>query len=131
VTEIGPEGGVGLDVAWPVRIRLARGDPRLRAGMSARVRFPRDGAGSAPAVVVPVTAVQQDASGRFVWVFEPDGASAEFGRVVRRSVRTGPLARGGVLVVEGLAPAEYVVAAGGELLAEGEPVRQVFTDGSR
>ena len=71
--------------------------------------------------VVPMGAILAGAGDAFdVMVFRPDGEG--HGRVERREIRV-TAERGTAFEVDGLAPGERVVAAGGHLLTDGQEVR--------
>jgi RND family efflux transporter MFP subunit len=71
-------------------------------------------------LVVPDTAIFMPPADTktYVWVLDP-----EAGTVHRREIRTGNLTRFGPMVLDGVAPGEWVVIAGVHYLAEGQKVR--------
>lgn len=99
-----------LDAATPQRVDL---------GQSARVYIP--GAQSSTGLRLPLSALQRgDHDATAVWVVDPKTHKAR-----RVAVRVGPYAADGVAVLSGLKPADWVVAAGGHLLHEGQDVLPV------
>lgn len=105
---------------YPVRVRLDAPSPSIRPGMAGDAEF-RFGAGGADPLVVPVKAVGEDASGRYVFVI--DGVDQGVGTVQRRAVRVGSLLADGFVVEEGLAEGELVATAGLRSLMKGMKVR--------
>jgi RND family efflux transporter MFP subunit len=108
-----------------VKVTILDDDPRLKPEMSARVTFlekPGEASSEAadappkPVVTVPATAVA-DRDGRSV-VFEVRGD-----RVRMRPVRTAGEREGRIVVEEGLAGGEILVAAPPGELADGDGVR--------
>ena len=94
-------------------------DPRLLPGMSAKVTGVPDTGSEAAPVVVPVGAVDTTGdSGPRVWRVDP-----ETSEVAPREVTLGLPRRGHIVVLEGLAPGDRVVAAGWTGLTEGARVR--------
>jgi multidrug efflux system membrane fusion protein len=92
---------------------------RVDLGQSARVYVPA--AQAAVAMRLPLSAVHRgDKGGAEVWVIDPKTPKA---RSVQ--VRIGPYAADGVAVLSGLKPTDWVVAAGGHLLYEGQAVSPV------
>jgi multidrug efflux system membrane fusion protein len=97
-------------------------------GQSARVHVRPEG--GVAALEVPLSAIQRGADGATsVWVVDPQTSTLR-----ARAVRTGPYDASRVPVLEGLAADDWVVAAGGHLLREGQAVlavdrsnRPVFT----
>jgi RND family efflux transporter MFP subunit len=101
------------------RVRVFLGDdPRLRIGSFARGAIATD---KSHGLAVPSAAVVFDAGGAFVQVVRD-------GRVVRRDVETGLVARGLVEVRQGLSEGDVVVARAGTFLRDGDPVRAVLPD---
>lgn len=119
---------------WPGRVRevAPAADPASRTfAVRATVDAPTDAlalgqsarvyrVAEAVSLAVPLAAVQRGANGTAVWVVDPAS------RTVRlRPVRTGPFAEDTVPVLDGLRGDEWVVAAGGHLLREGQAVTPV------
>lgn len=101
---------------FPLEIRLANADRRLRAGMRATVVVPKRDFPNA--VVIPRDAVLQGIDGAEVLV-------AEGGIVQQRTVTIGPGTGGFVVVESGLEGGEALVVRGHRLLVPGESVRTV------
>jgi len=124
--------GVG-DVAGTVRLvspevdKLTRlGKVRIFLGDDARLRIGTFSRGSiqtaqSRGLAVPSSAVVFDAGGAFVQVVRN-------GRVERRDVKTGIVARGLVEIREGLADGDVVVARAGTFLRDGDAVRAFAPD---
>jgi HlyD family secretion protein len=85
---------------FPVTVRLAQGDARLRPGMTARVEI--EVASLARAVVVPIEAVFGDATLRYC-------AALENGRVVRRPVTIAAENASSAAIASGLAAGARVL----------------------
>jgi hypothetical protein len=100
-----------------VRIFLGD-DARLRIGTFARGAIET---AQSRGIAVPSAAVVFDAGGAFVQIVRD-------GRVVRRDVKTGLIARGLVEVRQGLADGDIVVARAGTFLRDGDAVRAVVPD---
>ncbi|MFA5898739.1 MAG: efflux RND transporter periplasmic adaptor subunit [Hyphomicrobium sp.] len=101
------------------RVRIFFGaDPRLRIGTFARGSI---AAASSHGLAVPSSAVVFDSAGAFVQVVRD-------GRVERRSIETGLIARGLVEVRSGVAAGDVVVARAGTFLRHGDAVRAVEPD---
>ncbi|HEY0505507.1 MAG TPA: efflux RND transporter periplasmic adaptor subunit [Lysobacter sp.] len=92
----------------------------LELGQSARVFLLRDGNGS---LSVPLAALQRQNGGPAVFVVD-----AKTGTAKLRAVQTGPFGEDRVPVKGGLAPGDWVVAAGGHLLRDGQKVAPVDRD---
>lgn len=110
---------------FAARVTLLDADAAVDVGQSARVLVAASGE-DAGALALPLGALQGEDGAATVWVVEAgaDGVA----RVARRGVRTGPYGQAQVPVLEGLAAGEWVVAAGGHLLREGQAVRPVDRD---
>ncbi len=106
---------------YPVRVRLDAPSPSIRPGMAGDAEFRFGTGGPADPLVVPVKAVGEDASGRYVFVI--DGVGQGVGTVQRRAVRVGSLVADGFVVEEGLAEGELVATAGLRSLMNGMKVR--------
>ena len=88
-------------------------------GQSARVLVDHAN-GGADVLTVPLAAVTADQGQPFVWVVDPDNAT-----LVKTPVRTGAYREDRVPVLEGLSADDWVVAAGTQVLREGQKVRPV------
>jgi len=132
------------DRAFPLAYREARGESNAVAqtfevkftmarpaginilpGMTVRVRMVLPLAGSSAGVSVPTSALQSDPAGAFfVWVYDPPSST-----IARRPVEPGALSGSMVVIRQGLADGEQVVAAGASQLQDGMQIRAL--DGSR
>lgn len=106
---------------YAARVALA-GDADVELGQSARVFFApaaRPGAG----LTVPLSALQRAGDGRTaVWVVDASR------RLRLAPVRVGAFGEDRVPVLSGLSASDWIVAAGGHLLREGETVAPVDRD---
>jgi multidrug efflux pump subunit AcrA (membrane-fusion protein) len=90
------------------RVEIGSGNGRLKPGMFVEATIAS--AGERPALVVPETAVQDDAGKPIVFVRTGERT------FTRREVRTGARSGGAVEILEGLAEGEAVVTSGSFLL---------------
>ncbi|UOV06738.1 efflux RND transporter periplasmic adaptor subunit [Pseudoxanthomonas sp. F37] len=92
---------------------------QVELGQSARVYVQENGAKAA--LKLPLSAVQRGEDGKTsVWIVDP-----ATGEVRARSVQLGRYGESSVPVLAGLKASEWVVAAGGHLLREGQTVAPV------
>ncbi len=99
------------------RVRVFLGDDaRLRIGTFARGSI---ATAQSRGLAVPSSAVVFDAGGTFVQIVRD-------GRVVRRDVKTGLIARGLVEVKQGLDEGDIVISRAGTFLRDGDAVRAVM-----
>ena len=89
-------------------------------GQSARVFIASNG--EVP-LAVPLSALSAEQDQAFVWVVDPKEHTVQ-----RRPVRVGAYGDDRVPVLEGLAASDWVVAAGVQILREGQQVRPVDRD---
>ncbi len=75
-----------------------------------------------PALLIPQTAIQENQSGEFVLVVNPDGKVAQ--RVIRTGIKTGP----SIEVVEGLKEGELVLVEGLQKVRLGAAVKTTLDD---
>ena len=104
---------------YAARVALsAEAAAAVELGQSARVYAQANG--NKAALSVPLSAVQRGPDGATsVWVVDAAG------KVRSRPVTLGPYGEDSVPVMKGLKADEWVVAAGGHLLGEGQPVAPV------
>ncbi|MHA6163948.1 efflux RND transporter periplasmic adaptor subunit [Pseudomonas sichuanensis] len=101
---------------FAARIAFTSGNAPAELGQSARVFIAH--AEHAP-LAVPLSAVSAEAGQAYVWRVGKDN------RLERAAVRLGPYGADSVPVLEGLQASDWVVAAGGHVLREGQQVRPV------
>lgn len=108
---------------FQVRVAFEQEDAALHLGMTAGVRFLRE---DQPGFLLPAAAISQYQGKNVVWVVDPKTR-----QVQPRPVRTGAYVEDGVLVTQGLAGGEQIVAAGVHALTPGLTVRPVAVESSR
>lgn len=108
---------------YAARVSLVAPAKGIELGQSVRVYA----ADASAALSVPLSAIVQKDAGAAVWVVRPADAPAR-GVVHLVPVRTGPWGEQRVPVLSGLAPDDWVVAAGAHLLREGQVVQPVDRD---
>lgn len=105
---------------FAARVAVQAGDDVLELGQSARVYMLQSGGA---ALRVPLAALQRGPGGSAVWVVDKATRTLRL-----QPVRTGAFGEDGVPVLSGLAPDDWVVAAGGHLLRAGLRVQPVDRD---
>ncbi|AIR89754.1 efflux RND transporter periplasmic adaptor subunit [Pseudomonas cremoricolorata] len=100
---------------FAARIAFA-GQAPAQLGQSARVFI---GAGSTTTLSLPLAAVSAEQGQRYVWRVTPQN------RLQRVNVQLGAYGSDSVPVLEGIAAGDWIVAAGGHVLREGQQVRPV------
>lgn len=110
---------------YPARVALSEeAAEAVELGQSARVYMQE--AGTDAELSVPLSAIQRGPSGATaVWVVDSGG------KVRSRPVTLGRYGENSVPVLKGLKPDAWVVAAGGHLLREGQPVTPVDRNNKR
>jgi membrane fusion protein (multidrug efflux system) len=98
-----------------LKARVPNPDHRLRPGLFATLEAEIERIDAA--LVVPESAIVYDAAGAYVWRIGEDGLAA------RAEVTLGPRRDGNVVIREGVAPGDRVVAAGTHKVIPGAPVR--------
>ncbi|WP_222565738.1 efflux RND transporter periplasmic adaptor subunit [Novilysobacter antarcticus] len=94
----------------------------LQLGQSARVLIPTNTEGGAK-FSIPLTALQRHGDGVAVFVVDRASSTLKF-----QPIAIGPYGNESVPVLDGLAKDDWVVAAGGHLLREGQEVAPVDRD---
>lgn len=118
VSRVGAKSDSGTG-AFEVELEIAAAEG-LRSGMVAEVEIaaaPVQTAGAPPIIVPTLSLLDARADQGIVYVIDAENIAR------RRAVRTAGVTQAGVLVVEGLAPGERVVAAGAAYIRDGETVR--------
>ncbi len=127
VTEVGVASVSGA-TTFPVTVRLTEGETLVRAGMAADVTFVFASEGNGPKYALPISAVGEDAEGRFVYKLEP--TSTGLGIVRRSPVEVGELLSDGIEIRGGVGPGDLVVTAGVSRIYDGLQVRVPRKPGS-
>ena len=99
---------------YPVRVTIEDADESVRLGMTAKVTL---AARTAPALYIPVGALQRAGADTAVWVVRADSS------VEQRPVRVGEFVGAEVAVTDGLRAGEVIVTAGANKLHAGQKVR--------
>ena len=100
---------------FAARIAFTSAATPAELGQSARVFIAHEGL---IPLAVPLSAVTAENGQAYVWRVNKDS------RLERAVVRLGPYGADSVPVLEGLAPGDWVVAAGGHVLREGQEIRK-------
>lgn len=101
---------------YAARVAFTQGPESAQLGQSARVFID---AAHAASISVPLAALSAEQGVSFVWRVKPDNS------LEKALIRTGPFTENSVPVLEGLSPADWVVAAGVHVLHEGQKIRPV------
>lgn len=104
-----------------IRLSFDRADPRINAGMYARVRL--NTTSYPDRLTVSENAIQSDSTGDYAFVVGADNA------VLRRKVDTGVTVDGVVEVKSGLEEGDMVVVEGASVLTDGARVKIVANTG--
>ncbi len=104
---------------FEARVAFDNETAQAELGQSARVLIDQAN-GGADTLTVPLAAVTADQGEPFVWVVKPDTHT-----LVKTPVRTGAYREDRVPVLAGLSADDWVVAAGTQVLREGQTVRPV------
>ena len=105
---------------FAARVAFTEGKVPAELGQSARVFIAHNG--DVP-LAVPLSALTAEKGQPYVWVVDPQNSTLK-----RTYVRIGAYGEKTVPVLEGLQATDWVVAAGGQVLREGQQVRPVDRD---
>ena len=105
---------------FAARVAFTEGKVPAELGQSARVYIPHNG--PVP-LAIPLSALTAEKGEPFVWVVDPKDSTLK-----RVKVRVGAYGEKLVPVLEGLQASDWVVAAGVQVLREGQKVRPVDRD---
>ncbi|WP_339514520.1 efflux RND transporter periplasmic adaptor subunit [Pseudomonas sp. RL_15y_Pfl2_60] len=100
---------------FATRVAFDAGDVPAELGQSARVFIAREGE---VALAIPLSALTADAGKPYVWVVDPQSSTLK-----RTTVRVGPYSDNSVPVLAGLKAEDWIVAAGTQVLQEGQQVK--------
>ena len=118
VREIAPSADA-LTRTYTVKVSIQNADDSLRWGMTANVGVAgtRHGAIAAGAIVVPLTALNQQGQQASVWVVGPTNA------VEPRPVQVAQYLENGAVIASGLKEGDMIIVAGVHKLNAGEVIR--------
>ena len=118
VREVAPSADA-LTRTYTVKVSIQNADDALRWGMTANVGVAgiRNGAVAAGAIVVPLTALNQQGQQASVWVVGPANA------VQSRPVQVAQYLENGAVIASGLKEGEMIIVAGVHKLNAGEVIR--------
>jgi multidrug efflux system membrane fusion protein len=105
---------------FAARVAFVEGKVPAELGQSARVFIAHNG--EVP-LAVPLSALTAEQGKPYVWVVDPKDSTLK-----RTYVRIGAYGEKTVPVLEGLQATDWLVAAGGQVLQEGQKVRPVDRD---
>ncbi len=105
---------------FAARVAFTEGKVPAELGQSARVFIAQEGDVT---LAVPLSALTAEQGQPYVWVVDPQDSTLK-----HRPVRVGAYGESQVSVLEGLSADDWVVAAGVQVLREGQQVRPVDRD---
>lgn len=108
---------------FPVTVRLPDGVEGLRAGLAAEVSIAHGDQEADDIIHLPLSSVNEDGEGRYVFVATRDSGDESVGTVARRSVSVGDVDANGLHILEGVEEGELVVTAGVARIYDGMRVR--------
>ncbi|WP_374335353.1 efflux RND transporter periplasmic adaptor subunit [Leeia sp.] len=114
--ELSPEADA-VTRTFTARVTIVDADSQVHAGMSGQLRLPQT---AATGVALPISALYSQGNRSGVWVYD-----SKSGKVHLQAVRHGALQGNLVRIQQGIQPGQQVVAAGANLLREGQKVRPV------
>lgn len=107
---------------YPVRLELLGSTEKVRAGMAASVTFDFDNAAAGDdMLLVPASAVGEDAEGQFV--FTVARTPEQIALVRKQRIEIGSLLNNSFEVVSGLSKGDLVITAGVHSVLDGQQVR--------
>ena len=118
VTEVSSAAGAAN--AFPIRVTIQGGDPRVRPGLTTEVSLLLGEGEEDQAFLVPLSAVGFGADGSYGYVYR---YRADDSSVERVAVEQGGIRGDNIVVTRGLRNGDIVVTAGVSFLQDGQPVR--------
>lgn len=120
ITEVAPALDVNTST-YPITVMVTEADERIKSGMAANVIFEFVNTDLEKGImVVPASAVGEDANGRFVFLVEGDSNQA---KVKKQTITIGNLTPQGFEVKSGLKFGEKIAVAGLQTLLDGQDVK--------
>lgn len=120
ITEVAPALDPNTST-YPVTVQIMDADDRIKSGMAANVYFEFvDNSISENTIVVPASAVGEDANGQFVFLVEGE---ADRANVKKQTITIGELTPDGFQVLNGLTVGQKIATAGLQTLLDGQEVK--------
>ncbi len=120
ITEVAPALDPNTST-YPVTVQVTDSDERIKSGMAANVYFEfNTNDNSENTIIVPASAVGEDANGRFVFIIE---GSNEKATVKKQTISIGDLTSDGFEIVNGLQVGQKIATAGLQTLLDGQEVK--------
>jgi RND family efflux transporter MFP subunit len=122
VVEISPIPASGA-ATYPVDVEVSNPTEKIRPGMAASVTF-EFGSGNeskAQGIVVPITAVGEDAQGNYVFLVETEDRKT--GIAKKQTVEVGDFTANGFEITSGLNAGQLIATAGLQTLLDGQKVK--------
>ena len=108
---------------YPVTLMLKTAAPQIQSGMSAQVIFQMPEIRDTAIYSVPLSAVNEDSSGRFVYLAEPLQDRKGYAKVKRVKVTVGRLSSTTIEITDGLNSGSHVITAGVSRINPGQVVK--------
>lgn len=118
VAEVGVSA-TGAGSTFPVSVAINDKDNALRSGLAAEVTMQFTEAGSVSSIYLPVSAINKNNNGEFVYIASPIKNEKGKAIIELRHVKIGQLTDQGVAIVSGLKAGERVVIAGTKVIRPG------------
>lgn len=120
ITEVAPALDPNTST-YPVTVQVTDSDESIKSGMAANVFFEfNNNDSSEKTIVVPASAVGEDANGQFVFLIE---GSDDKATVKKHTIKIGELTPDGFEIVDGLNIGQKIATAGLQTLLDGQEVK--------
>ncbi|OHX64547.1 efflux RND transporter periplasmic adaptor subunit [Flammeovirga pacifica] len=109
------------NATFPVKIRLNDSSKKIHPGMLSDVKFDFEHIASEYNMVLPLSAIGEDAKGNFVYAIKP--LEDSLGTVTKQYIKVGDLTDRGVVINSGVEVGQIIVTAGLQTLISGQTVK--------
>ncbi|MFT5112578.1 MAG: multidrug efflux system membrane fusion protein [Parasphingorhabdus sp.] len=109
---------------FDVEIEIQKADKNLRVGLATSVTLQFETDNTNQVILLSPQAILEDASGKFVYVFQLTDSTEAF-TAIRRTVATGELRNDGIEVSTGLSEGDEVIVSGTSRVNEGMKVKRL------
>lgn len=112
-----------IGTMYPVTLTLKSEAPQIQSGMSAQVIFQMPEPHDSAIYSVPLSAVSEDSSGRFLYLADPKQDRKGYAEVKRANVSVGRLNSTTIEITDGLSSGDRVITAGVSRIHPGQLVK--------